>query len=225
MIRTTVLLGLAILLPGSIASAQDPRPHQQFVTLSIDRPYTLPFSFKKHPLEELTMRALEEVNGVPNVDYRTPDGQTAIDVLEFGRQGRGAGLMVYPFGSRNGATLAIRGSYETLPIIRVAIHEPGSTSVYNLRDGRAYDLGVGFLLSDRPPGWGLGTHSFALAGVGRIRGERGDGDRLFGEAGGGVNVGPVGVQFSVKLAYNRLNDPRAHSFFTVPLTLRGTLSF
>ncbi|MBI4476061.1 MAG: hypothetical protein HY654_02745, partial [Acidobacteria bacterium] len=96
---------------------------------------------------------------------------------------------------------------------------------YNLRDARAYDLGIGFLMSDRPAGWGLGTHSFALAGVGRIRGERGEGDRLFGEAGGGINVGPIGLQFSVKFAYNKLENPRAHALFTVPMALRATLSF
>ena len=220
-----VLFGLAILIPRSDAFGQTPQPHRQFVTVSIDRPHTFPLHFKDHPLEDLTMRALSEVRDVPNVDYGSADGRTTVDVLEFGRRGRGAGIMVYPFGSRNGLTLAVRGSYETLPVIRLAISDAGSTTFYNLRDGQAYDVGAGFIVSDRPPGWGLGTHSFALAGLGRIRGERGEGDRVFGEAGGGVNVGPVGVQFSVKVAYNKLSGPRAHAFFTVPLSLRGTLSF
>lgn len=226
MIRTTVALcGFALLVPRSDALAQTRQPHRQFVTISIDRPHTFPFHFKDHPLEDLTMRALDQVRDVAGVDYSSDDGRTTVDVLEFGRRGRGAGIMVYPLGSANGVTLAVRASYETLPVIRLAITDAGSDVFYNLRDGRAYDLGAGFILSDRPPGWGLGTHSFALAGVGRVRGERGEGDRVFGEAGGGVNVGPVGVQFSVKVAYNKLTDPRAHAFFTVPLTLRGTLSF
>ncbi|MBI1873601.1 MAG: hypothetical protein HYZ58_11895 [Acidobacteria bacterium] len=226
MIRTTaVLIGLATLVPRLDAFAQASQPHRQFVTISIDRPHTFPLHFKDHPLEDLTARALNEVQGGGDVDYRSDDGRTTVDVLEFGRRGRGGGIMVYPFGSRNGLALAVRASYETLPVIRLAIMDGGATTSYNLRDGRAYDLGAGFIVSDRPPAWGLGTHSFALAGVGRVRGERGDGDRVFGEAGGGVSVGPVGVQFSVKVAYNKLSDPRAHAFFTVPLTLRGTLSF
>lgn len=228
MTRTTALCGifLLVLCPGAHAQiAPSAQPHRQFVTISIDRPHTFNFHFRQHPLEDLTGRALEPVLDSATVDYRSADGRTTIDVLEFNRRGRGASVMVYPFGSRTGTTLAIRGSYETLPVTRLTITEAGSTSSYNLRDGRAFDVGLGFLVSDRPPGWGLGTHSFALAGIGRIRGERGDGDRLFGEAGGGISFGPIGIQFSVKLAYNKLSDPRAHTFFTVPMTLRGTLSF
>lgn len=225
MIRTTVVFGLAIVVAPSIARPQTAQPHRQFVSISIDRPHTLNFHFKEHPLEDLTLRELTEVLDGGAIDYRSEDGRTTVDVLEFARRGRGAGVMVYPFGSRNGTTLAIRASYETLPVVRLAITDAGSTTVYTLRDGRAYDLGIGFIVSDRPPGWGLGTHSFALAGVGRVHGERGRGERLFGEAGGGINVGPIGLQFSVKLAYNRLADPRTHAFFTVPMTLRGTLSF
>jgi hypothetical protein len=62
-------------------------------------------------------------------------------------------------------------------------------------------------------------------GAGRIRSDLSDGRRYFAEAGGGVNSGPLGVELSVKFAWNRLTAPVEHRFFTVPVTLRGTLSF
>ena len=148
-----------------------------------------------------------------------------VDVLQFRRRNGGVGMMVYPFGSTTGASLAIRASYEQVPAIRFLVTQAGSTDAYNLRDGKALDVGVGVIMSDRAPGWGLGTHSYLVGGAGRITGERGRGQRYFAEAGGGVNVGPIGVEIAMKLACNHLSDPRAHGFLTVPLTVRGTLSF
>jgi hypothetical protein len=87
------------------------------------------------------------------------------------------------------------------------------------------DVGVGFFVSDRPAGWSLGTHAFVLGGVGRLTGSRGDGKRYFGEGGGGLSLGPLGVQLAVKFGLNRFEDPVRHEFISVPLTLRGTLSF
>jgi hypothetical protein len=205
------------------ARAQD-RPRRQFVTISVDQLNTQPLRFGEHPLEDLIGRSL--VQGQREAfDYRSEDGETLVDVLEFRRRARGAGATVYPFGMTVGPALAVRGSYEELPVIRFTATGPADVHEYALVDGRAYDVGVGVVVSDRSPGWGLGSHAFVAAGAGRIRSGLGDGDRYFAEGGGGLTVGPVGVQLAVKVARNRLTAPREHTFFTVPISLRGTLSF
>jgi hypothetical protein len=61
--------------------------------------------------------------------------------------------------------------------------------------------------------------------VGRIDGEGRGGTRTFAEGGGGLIVGPFGVQLAVKFAWNRLTEPVEHRFLTVPITLRATVSF
>ena len=48
---------------------------------------------------------------------------------------------------------------------------------------------------------------------------------IFAEGGGGLSSGPFGVELSVKFAWNHLTDPVDHHFITVPVTLRGTLTF
>lgn len=199
-------------------------PRRQFLTISIDRMRTMPLHFKEWPLEQLTGTELTNAR-LPDAEYRSEDGRTIVDVRRFRRATRGAGLMVYPFGATRGATLALRVSYEELPIIHVVIDRAGEIERYDLADGRAYDFGFGVYLGDRPRGWSLGAHSFLIAGIGKLSGERGDGRRYFVESGGGVSVGPLGLQVSVKLAHNRLKDPRPHTFFTVPIALRGTVSF
>ena len=45
------------------------------------------------------------------------------------------------------------------------------------------------------------------------------------EVSGGISFGPIGFQVGVKIAQNRLKEPRSHSFYTVPMSLRGTVSF
>ena len=100
--------------------------------------------------------------------YRTRDGQTQINVLEFGKRANGIGVTVYPFGSSDGATLAMRGSIENVPDIRVAFTGPAPAPVYALTNGRAFDVGVGLDMSDRSPGWGLGSHAFVIGGIGRV---------------------------------------------------------
>ena len=74
-------------------------------------------------------------------------------------------------------------------------------------------------------GWGLGSQAFLLGGVGRIKADGRDGTRMFAEGGGGLNVGPLGVQLAVKFAWNRMTEPVEHRFLTIPITLRCTLSF
>jgi hypothetical protein len=48
---------------------------------------------------------------------------------------------------------------------------------------------------------------------------------VFAEGGGGLSSGPLGVEIAVKFAFNRMEKPVAHRFFTVPVVLRATLSF
>jgi hypothetical protein len=80
-------------------------------------------------------------------------------------------------------------------------------------------------LADRSPGWGLGSHAFLAGGIGRVRGDQRDGNRYFAEGGGGLSAGPIGVELSVKFAWNRFTEPVEHQFMTVPIALRGTVTF
>jgi hypothetical protein len=201
------------------------KPRKQFVTITLDGMNTVPLHFKEFPLEELVGKELSAVHVEEGVDYRSRDGLTTVDVLEYRRRNQGAGVMVYPFGASIGPTLVIRGSLEQIPVTRVVIREASGAERYDLIDGRAFDVGAGILVSDRSAGWGLGSQTFVIAGVGKLGGERGDGRRYFVEGGGGVTFGPFGVQLSMKFARNYLSDPREHSFFTVPITWRGTVSF
>ena len=210
--------------PAEAQSSSAPRPRRHFVSVSVDWLHTQPLHFGEHPLADLVGREVAAAQREA-YDYRTRDGEILIDVLEFSRRARGAGVTIYPLGSSTGATLALRGSYEALPRIRVAFDGPGAPAPYAFTEGKAYDVGIGIHVADRSPGWGLGSQAFVLAGGGRIRSALGDGDRVFAEGGGGLSAGPIGVELSVKFAWNRLDSPIDHRFFTVPLALRGTVTF
>jgi hypothetical protein len=225
--RTLLIVACAALFTPAPASAQpygDAKPRRQFVTITLDWLNTQPLHFVEHPLQDLLGTAVAAAQ-FQSYDYETRDGQTRIDVLEFNRRGRGAGITIYPLGISAGTTLGIRGSVESLPTIRVAFDGPGSLDSYTFTDAHAYDVGVGLFVADRSAGWGLGSRAFVLAGGGRIRSSLGDGTRVFAEGGGGLSSGPFGVELSVKFAWNRLDEPVVHRFLTVPIALRGTLSF
>jgi hypothetical protein len=220
-------LACLLLLAPTSTFGQTPstaKPRRQFVTVSYDWIYNQPLHFAEHPLEDLLGTEVASAQ-FEDYDYRTRDGSTLIDVLEFTKRTQGAGITVYPLGLSAGATLGIRGSAEGLPTIRIAFDGPGSLDSYTLTNARAYDIGAGVHVADRSPGWGLGSVAFVAAGVGRIRSDLGDGRRYFVEGGGGLRSGPIGAELSVKFAWNRLSDPVEHQFFTVPITIRGTLSF
>ena len=217
---------MLLLLP-SLAPAQIdtlPQPRRQFVTISYDWLYTHPLHFGDHPLEDLVGSPVATAQ-LQAYDYETRDGATRIDVEEFRRRGNGFGVTVYPLGLRSGATLGLRGSVEKLPTISVSIDGPGSLDHYALRNARAFDASAGLFVADRSAGWGLGSHAFLAGGIGAIRSDLSDGSRYFAEAGGGISSGPLGVQLSVKFAWNRLPEPVEHRFWTVPVTIRGTVSF
>ena len=225
--KLTIAAVLAACLCGTTAWAQTysvPKARRHFVTFSYDFLYTQPLHFADHPLEDLVGRDVASAQ-FERFDYRTRDEAILIDVLEFKRRSRGAGITLYPFGMNVGPALAIRGSYEDLPITRIAFEGTGAPPAYSFTGGRAYDLGFGVYISDRSPGWGLGSHAFVLGGIGRIRGDQRDGDRYFAEGGGGLSSGPIGVELSVKFAWNLFTEPVKHRFLTVPVTVRGTLTF
>src|SRR6476659_5984382 len=96
-----------------------PKPRRQFVTVSTDWLNTQPLHFLEHPLQDLVGRDVAAAQ-FESYEYRTRDEKILIDVLEFKRRGRGKGITVYPFGLSVGPALAVRGSIEDLPTIRVA---------------------------------------------------------------------------------------------------------
>ena len=200
------------------------KPRRHFVTISTDWLNTQPLHFLEHPLEDLVGRDVATAQ-FEDYEYRTRDEAILIDVLEFKRRGRGKSLTIYPFGLSVGPTLALRGSTEDLPTIRVAFSGTGAPPNYTFAGGRAYDIGAALYVADRSPGWGLGSHAFVGGGAGRITSELSHGDRYFAEGGGGLSSGPLGVELSIKFALNHLSEPVDHKFLTVPITVRGTLTF
>ena len=225
--RAVIAAIVAASLSAASASAQTysvRKARRHFVTVSTDWLNTQPLHFLEHPLEDLVGREVAAAQ-FEDYEYRTRDEAIRIDVLEFKRRGRGRSIAVYPFGISVGPALGLRGSMEDLPTIRVAFSGAGAPGNYALIGGRAYDLGAALYVADRSPGWGLGSHAFVGAGLGRIRSDLSDGDRYFGEAGGGLSSGPLGVELSVKFALNHLSQPVDHKFLTVPITLRGSLTF
>ena len=207
---------------GTYAVAKKAR--RQFITVSYDWLYTQPLHFADHPLAELVGKPVSAAQ-FQAYDYTTTDGEILIDVLEFSRRTKGAGVTLYPFGASAGATLALRASFEDLPEIRLAFAGAGAPANYVLSGARAYDVAAQLYMADHAPGWGLGSHAFLGGGIGRIKSDVRDGDRYFAEGGGGISSGPLGVELAVKVAWNHLNDPVDHHFLTIPITLRGTVSF
>ena len=223
-VLVATLLTLACAAPVAAQPYTPPKPRPQFVTISIDFMNTEPLHFAEHPLEDLVGREVASTQN-EEYEYHTRDQQIRIDVLEFRKRNRGLSAAVYPFGLSVGTTFGIRGSIEQLPTIRIHFDGSGAPADYAFTGGVAYDIGGGLFVADLSPGWGLGSQAFVVAGIGKVTADGRDGSRRFVEGGGGVSVGPFGVQIAVKFAWNRLDDPVEHSFMTVPITVRGTLSF
>lgn len=231
--KTLVCLTGTALLFLSVAdvSAQSfrqfkPKARKHWFAVSATWLNSMPLHLKSAPLEQLVGRELS-TSQRQTWDYesRGDGGITTVDVLEYRRRARGLGLAVYPFGSSSGPALMLKGAYETLPVFRVAIDGPSNVSSYSMTEGSAWDAGIGIIVADRAPGWGLGSHAYVVGGVGKIDTNLGGGSRVFGEGGGGLSIGPVGVELGVKFAYNKLAEPIEHGFYTVPITLRATFGF
>jgi hypothetical protein len=228
--RTLLSIALAgsLVLLSSLAEAQTstyqaPRVARQFVTVGYDWMYTYPLHFAKFPLEDLVGTEVSDAD--PPYNYKTRDGSTFIDVLEFKRRAKGLALTVYPLGMSVGPTLAVRASIDGLPRIRVRFDGPGSLDSYSLTNGVAYDVGAGIAVADRAPGWGLGSYAFVVGGVGKVTSDDMGGSRYFAEGGGGVQSGPFGFELSVKFGWNKFEEPVPHHFLSVPVNMRATVSF
>ena len=211
----------------SLASAQTyevQKPRKHFVSFSYDWIYTEPLHFAEHPLSDLLGRQVGAVQRQA-YEYQTRDEATLIDVIEFSRRQIGLGASIFPLGMSTGPTLMLRGNIVPLPRIQVEFQGPAPFPRYALLDGRAFDGAIGLMMADRSAGWGLGSHAFVAGGIGKLTSDIGNGSRVFAEGGGGLNVGPIGVELGVKFAWNRLSEPVEHFFLTVPITLRGTLTF
>jgi len=226
------VLGAAVLVAtASDAAAQSfrqfkPKSRKQWFAVSTDWLNMMPLHLKEAPFEQLTGRELG-TSQRKDWDYesRNDGGLTQVDVLEYKRRSRGFGVSVYPFGSSVGPALMVKGSMENLPSFRARFDGPSNVSSYELVDAKAWDAGIGIIVADRAPGWGLGSHAFVIGGVGRLDSSYGRGKRMFAEGGGGLSVGPVGVEISMKFAYNKLAKPIDHTFYTVPVTFRATIGF
>jgi hypothetical protein len=228
-IQTVSALCLAAALaasetPAQAQTYQASKARRHFVSITFDKQFIQPYGFGNHPLQELLGQPVDEVH-LETFQYRTRDGKTTVNVLEYGKRATAIGATVYPFGSSVGATLAVRGSIETVPDIRLAFTGPAPSPIYELTNGRATDIGIGIDMSDRAPGWGLGAHAFILGGVGRIQTDQLNGSRYFGEGGGGVTSGPFGVDVTVKFTINRFATPVSHRIYMVPVSVRATLTF
>ena len=225
--RLVIMCAVLSAIGSAAADAQTYTPkkaRRQFVTVSTDWLNTQPLHFLEHPLQDLVGRPVAAAQ-FQNYEYRTRDEAIQIDVQEFSRRGRGAGITVYPMGISVGPALALRLSRENLPTIRIGFAGTGAPSNYTLQSARAYDAGASVYVADHSSGWGLGSHAFVGGGIGRITSELSNGNRYFGEGGGGISSGPLGVELAVKFAWNHLNEPVDHYFFTVPITIRATVTF
>jgi hypothetical protein len=203
---------------------QAPKPRRHFVAIYAERQFVQASGFDKHPLEDLLGQEVNEVH-LQSYQYRTKDDQTLITVNDFGRRATGVGLTVYPLGSSRGPTLAVRGSVESIPDVRVSFSGPAPSPTYELTGGRALDLGAGIDMSDRSAGWGLGTHAYVIGGAGRAITDQMNGRRYFVEGGGGVMFGPFGFDVAFKYVANVFTKPVDHSVRMLPISLRATLSF
>ena len=226
------LLGAALLALSTVdASAQSfrqfkPKVRKQYFAVSTDWLNMMPLHLKEAPFEQLTGKELGTSQRSDwDFESRGDGGLTQVDVIEYQRRSRGVGLAVYPFGSSQGPTLMVKGAMENLPSFRARIEGPAAVSSYELVDARAWDLGVGVIFADRSPGWGLGSHAYVVGGIGRLDSSHGSGQRVFGEGGGGLSLGPIGVEIAMKFALNKLSSPIEHKFYTVPVTVRATIGF
>jgi hypothetical protein len=228
LIQSAVVLYLAASLATPSWTQSSPyhaaKARRHFVTFYAETQYVQGSQFDKHPLQDLLGQEVNEVH-LQSYQYQTKDNLTTVTVNEFGRRATAFGATLYPFGSSNGPTLAVRGSVESIPNVRVAFSGPAPSPTYELTGGHAVDVGAGVDLTDRSAGWGLGSHAYVLGGVGRAIADQRSGRRYFAEGGGGITFGPFGFDVAFKYLVSTFSDPVDHSLRTIPISLRGTVSF
>lgn len=219
-----VSLAIAVPAAGQAQVYTPKKARRHFVSITFDSQFVQPSGFAKHPLEDLLGQRVNEVH-FQDYQYETQDKRIQATVIQYDKRASGFGATIYPFGSSDGATLAIRGSLESIPDIQVRFGGPAPYSGFTLTGGRATDIGAGIEMSDRSAGWGLGAHAFVIGGIGRARTDQGDGSRYFGEGGGGIMFGPFGIDLSVKYVVNKFDVPVSHRVNMIPICVRGTLTF
>jgi hypothetical protein len=227
LIQSASALCLAAALAAPVPQArpyQAPKARRHFITMYAERQFVQASGFNKHPLEDLLGQEVDEVH-LQSYQYRTKDNQTLVTVDEFGRRATAIGAMVYPFGSSQGPTLAIKGSLESIPNVRLSFSGPAPSPTYTLTGGRALDVGVGVDMSDRSHGWGLGSHAYVVGGLGRAMTDEMKGKRYFVEGGGGVIFGALGFDVAFKYVSNSFTAPVDHSIAAIPISVRVTLGF
>ena len=227
LIQSASALCLAASLAAPAPEAQPyhaPKARRHFITVYAERQFVQGTGFGTHPLEDLLGREVNEVH-LQSYQYQTKDNQTLITVNEFGRRATAIGAIVYPLGSSSGPTLAIKGSLESIPNVRVSFTGPAPSPTYELTSGRALDVGAGLDMSDRSPGWGLGTHAYVIGGIGRAITDQMNGKRYFVEGGGGVMFGALGFDVAFKYVSNAFTTPVDHSIRAIPVSVRLTLGF
>jgi hypothetical protein len=219
------LLALALLLiPHHLVAQPAGTVRRQFVSVTIDRLNAFLIGFEKHPLQQIAGDDLEF--DFTKKFYRNTDESISIRDVRIDPWNRAVGIMIYPFGVSNGTTLVLQGKSETLPMIHFVVNHPDHQESYTLGGGRARDLGIGAISCQRRAGWsGVGACAFIIGGTGWIDEPRGDGRRYFAEGGARISVGPAGAEMFFRLAYHRLENPEPHNFVTVPLGVRGVLTF
>ena len=107
------LILFSVTLFAQTTKAEDkPKPRRHFVTFFVDRINTSPLHFKEHPLQELTGTEINNVYEPGPEVYRSKDKTITITDIGFRSKNKGAGLMVYPFGSSGrGSNLVVQASY------------------------------------------------------------------------------------------------------------------
>src|SRR5689334_21850993 len=83
--------------PADAQTYTPKKPRRQFISVSTDWLHTQPLHFLEYPLQDLVGRPVAAAQ-FEAYEYRTRDEAIQIDVLEFNRSGRGAGITVYPLG-------------------------------------------------------------------------------------------------------------------------------
>jgi hypothetical protein len=227
LIQSAAALCFAASLAAAPSQSRPYRPakaRRHFITLYADRQFVRATGFAQHPLGDLLGQEVDEVH-LQSYQYQTKDNQTQVTVNEFGQRATAIGATVYPFGSSSGPTLAVRGSLETIPDIHLSFTGPAPAPTYEVTGGHAIDVGAGIEMSDRSAGWGLGTHAFVIGGVGRAITDQRDGKRYFAEGGGGIMFGPFGFDIAFRYLVETFPLPIDHSLRTIPIILRGTVSF
>ena len=173
--------------------------------VSYDWLYTQPLHFAEHPVEDLVGQrgGGGAVRGLRLPDPRRHDPHRRARVQAARPRGRRHGVSVRPERRRDaGAPRQRRGSAGHPHRLRRRRRAADVRA-----DRRAGVRRVGARSSwpiDRPAGASEAMPSSAGASAGS-RATRTDGDRIFAEGGGGLNSGPIGVELSIKFAWNHLD--------------------